>query len=109
MFFRAWYTRARTFDGCSVEDWKALPSEGVVWVTVWRRDGTGRDFYSGGDWYHIVDGALDYVPAYPWGSHAPKPVGCLDCIKRGDGVSDAEFRRIEAEALATLSPQCEAA
>ena len=99
MKFRAWYTGGRIFDGTTVEDWKALPDTGVLWVTVFRPDG-GRNFYSGGDWYHIVDGGLEYVRAYPWGEHAPKPRGCLECIKRGDGASDDEFRAIEAQALA---------
>ena len=95
MRFRAWYTDA-VYDGESVEDWKALPAEGVVWVTLFRD--TGRTMFNGGDWYHIVNGELAYVPSREWGQDEPKPTGCQDCIKRGVGVSDAEFARVMAEA-----------
>jgi len=97
MKFRAWYTDA-VYDGSSAEDWKALPAEGVVWVNEYRATGVGR--FNGGDWYYIDNGALAYVPSREWGKDEPKPTGCQDCIKRGVGVSDAEFARVMAEAKA---------
>lgn len=83
------------FDGASADDWKALPDEGVVWVNDLA---SGVRRLNGGDWYYIDNGALAYVSSREWGVDQPKPEGCQDCIKRGVGVSDAEFARVMAEA-----------
>ena len=45
----AWYTEGRRFSGSTVEQWKALPAEGLVWLTVWT-DEEHRAFFKG-DWY----------------------------------------------------------
>lgn len=98
MRFRVWWADGGITDGTTTEAWKSLRPGGVVWVT--RFHGTHRAFYSGGDWYYLEDGDLRYVPSGEWGTHQSKPEGCRDCIKRGVGVSDEMFRRIEAEAWA---------
>ena len=97
MRFRAWYSGGRTFDGRDSEAWKALPADGMVWVTVFRE--TGRTFYNGGDWYYLDGAELRYVPSRTWGQDEPRPTDvCLACVKRGVGVPDDEFERIQLEA-----------
>lgn len=95
MRWRAWYTEGRTYEGDDLDAWKALPAEGALAVVVY--DDAGRTIYTGGDWYLWRDGGIAYVGAYPWGSHAPHPGGCLDCVKRGDGVSDEAWERVRLE------------
>ena len=98
----AWYTEGRRFSGSTVEQWKALPAEGLVWLTVWT-DEEHRAFYKG-DWYMWDGERFGHVPpsapGAPWGE---KPEGCLSCIKKGAPVSDAEFAAIQREAWETLA------
>ncbi|MEK9767381.1 MAG: hypothetical protein VW683_00555 [Betaproteobacteria bacterium] len=102
MIFRAWYTENRIFDGTSVEDWKSLPSEGVLFVSLFYP--TGVTFYNGADWYYINDqGNFAHVLSGEWGTEQPAPVSCIDCIKKGVGVSDEEYANIEQQALNTNS------
>ena len=97
MICRVWYTEDREYDVSGVEDWKALPETGLLWAAIVRD--TGVTHYNGGDWYFILSEEILYVPAAPWGQHSPKPRhGCLDCIKRGDGVRDEEFERVGDDA-----------
>ena len=94
--WRAWYTDGRTFDGSTVEEWKQLPADGLLWVALVRD--TGVTHFNGGDWYWITGEWFAYTPAAPWGSHAPHPGGCLDCTKRGAGVTDEEFAGVRRSA-----------
>lgn len=97
--FRAWYADSATYDGSVVDDFKAMPYEGVVVICV--RKETGRTILDGGDWYFWRDGDIGYVPSVEWGRDEPRPdVACLDCVKRGVGVPDDVFARTVAEAWA---------
>ena len=89
MKWKAWYTDNRTYEGSTAEEWKAMPPEGVLYVAVYRD--TGVTYYNGGDWYFWEDGGIQKTMAAPWGSHTPRPDGCLDCMKKGVGVPDEEF------------------
>lgn len=96
MNWRAWYTEGRVYTSDET-DWLKLPSDGLVWVTVYRD--TGKTHYNGGDWYWIEGDRVRYVPSREWGVDEPRPdVACLSCVKRGAGVPDEEFRKIAIEA-----------
>jgi hypothetical protein len=93
---RVWYEGGRTFDVSTLREWKALPDDGFLWAAVVKE--TGVTHYSGGDWYWVENERLRYTPAAPWGSHSPHPGGCVDCVKRGAGVSDSQFERVADDA-----------
>lgn len=96
MRFRAWYLSG-VYEGEGVEAFKALPPEGVLWITTYPRPGY-RNHYNGGDWYKWDGDTLGYIPSGEWGTWQPRPDGCASCIKKGVGVSDEEFERVKAEA-----------
>ena len=97
----AWYTGGRVFRGLAVDEWKALPPVGLLWVTVWNAPGE-RTFFDGGDWYwwDADRQRFRYLPSGEWGTEQPCPdVSCLSCLKRGAGVSDEEFEFVRRDAL----------
>lgn len=95
--FRVWYVDGKSYAGESVEDWKALPPEGVVVAVVYRD--TGKTLFTSADWYWLEGDTIQRVMSGPWGSDKPHPGGCLDCVKKYGVVSDEEFRRMYEEAL----------
>lgn len=95
MIWQVWYANGAVYNGTTVDEWKALPEDGVVFVEVIRD--TGRTIIDGGDWYYWVNDEILFVPSVEWGVEQPKPVGCSSCIKRGVGLSDEEFERMRQE------------
>lgn len=96
--WRAWYTEGRTFEGRTGEEFLRLPAEGVLWITLYYID--RRVHFSGGDWYVWTGDGVRYVASGAWGTWQPRPDGCLSCIKKGAGVSDEEFARVQYDAWA---------
>jgi hypothetical protein len=97
MRWRAWYTGRRVFFGEGLEDWRALPDDGVLTVMLYHEDGTrrvqqGNDFYfaapsdAGEVFGHSDD--LDIEGRYPGAS-----------VKRGMWTTDAEMGRVGREAI----------
>lgn len=103
MRLRVWYTDGRTgqrrvYRVTTVGGWKRLPKTGLLWATLYAS--TGRTYFNGADWYWLAGEWIERIPSGEWGTWAPRPDGCVHCIKRGDPVTDEEFARIEAEAMA---------
>ena len=96
--FTAWYADGNIYHGSSLEEWKALPAEGVVYLVVEKE--TGRTLINSADWYYWHEGEIKRVRSGPWGTDQPPPAEqpCLDCVKKYGVVSDAEFHRIDVEA-----------
>lgn len=102
MKLRVWYSEGRVYDVTSVDDWKSLPAEGLLWITVFHPDST-RTFYSTGDWYYLEDNKIKYISG-EWGPWKPRPnILCLDCVKRGIGVNNEEWEKVKSEALAYVN------
>ncbi len=101
--FKIWYT-----DGSmqSSPDWRKLPSDDMLIVMVYY-----DEFYEGEkryrltcdgcDWYWFDGTTIQSIRSTDEvGSRQPKPEGVDDLdLKKGEQVSDEEFKRISEEAM----------
>lgn len=93
----AWYSEGGPIVGSSFEEWKALPSDGLQWVS-WVLE-SGITHFNAADWYWWNDNWIDRILSKKeWGVHVPHPGGCKSCVKKGTGVSDERFSEIAREA-----------
>lgn len=98
-YARVWYTGGRSYTVHSLEEWKALPAEELLVVIVMHDDGEHSYRVVGGDWYWWEDDQIRKIASGDWGTwKEPPPVDCVECVKKGVGVPDEEFRLLmEAE------------
>ena len=98
--WRAWHWDGDLVDVYSSSElrWQDLPRRGVVGVVVYL-DPPYRRIIQGHDWVWLEDGALlSITTADEWGEWAPAPeVDCAACLKRGAGVPDEPWARIQSE------------
>ena len=97
--WRAWFRDDRVFDGVTLDDWRALPETGLLYVMLlgvdWRVKVWNRDWvwWDGEAW----NGLTSRQGANIW---LPRPEGPEDEFKRGEHVTSEEWLRVKADAEA---------
>lgn len=97
--WRAWYRDDRVFDGLTLDDWRALPETGLLYVvlegTDWRVEIWNRDWvwWDGENWH----GLMSHHGANIWRQRPDVPDAEL---KRGEHVLSDEWLRVRATAKA---------
>ena len=97
--WRAWYRDDRVYDGKLLDDWRALPKTGLLYVVLqgadWRVPIHSRDWvwWDGETW----GGVMSKHGGNIW---LPRPEGLGDTLKRGEHVQSDEWLRVKAEAEA---------
>ena len=97
--WRAWFRDDRVYDGKTLDDWRALPETGLLYVMLlgadWRVKVWNRDYvwWDGLEWFGLVSSHGGNL----W-RDAPEGLGSI--LKRGEHVTSEEWLRVKADAEA---------